>query len=196
MIKCRIGLISKPVNNSFLGYINLGEVYINKNVENLYSIHTNTQYLTSFIGLIKNNSIIDNIEEIYRVQERYKLTRKLYYSGNLSGKLIFSKPLLYDISCMVPLFSDKIMYIRIRLYDFLKYRVFIVMPICDPIICGKALKSCIDMNNDRKSLFYTMGGKFGNNKKSSCILSKRYLMENHSIDFYDIFVISLIILKK
>lgn len=187
MIKCRVGLIAQPLNNPSLGYINLGEVFMNKNVENLYSIHVNTQYLTRFLALVKDNNItIDNIEEIYKVQEHHKLTRKIYPVGNLSGKLTFSRPKLYDISCMVPLFIDEIIHRKLPLSNAFIYRVFIVIPIYDPIIRGKAITNCINMNQDRKSLFYVLGEKFGSNKKATCMLTKRYLVENCGVEAGDV----------
>lgn len=69
----------------------------------MYDIFLATTRLYPFTAYITNTNIdLDNIEEIYNFQNRYKLTKTIMIYGDINGKVDFSTPELWDISCMVP----------------------------------------------------------------------------------------------
>lgn len=182
-MKCKVGLISKSYNDSDNCVINLGEIFdlkIKNDVNLLYEIHRNTRYLYPFQAYIEDRIILDNIEEISAIQSRYKLTRKPIIIGNSSKKRIkFNSPELYDISCMVPLFSDKQSipkYIENKTSS-LSF-AFILFPYNDPILRGEIVDSCLNISKGEKVYFYALGKVQGMNRAPTCKLCKRYLLKH------------------
>lgn len=183
-MKCKVGLISRPYNVTDDCLINLGEIFdlkIKNDVNLLYELHKNIKYLYPFQVFIESNKIIlDNIEEISAIQSRYKLTRKPIMLGNSRKKRIkFNSPELYDISCMVPLFSDKQSipkYIENKTSS-LSF-AFILFPYDDPILRGEIVDSCLNISKGEKVYFYILGKIRGMNRVPTCKLSKRYLLKH------------------
>jgi hypothetical protein len=178
MIKCKIGVISKSRDKDC--FLNLGEIFdksIRQDVNTLYKLHQNLRYFCPFKATIKGKNVTpDNIEEISTLQKRYKLTRKIYVSGKIpNGKSKFLSPQLYDISCMVPLFPDKICKTVVQGKGSTTF-MFILFPYTDPIVRGEIVDNCFSVVKDNRVCFYTIGGVYGNNTQSTCDLSRRYLL--------------------
>jgi hypothetical protein len=196
MINCKIGLISFCVDSSQNCFLNLGEIFdkkIRENINALYEIHTNMRYLCPFKVVIDNENIIpDNMEEISIIQERYKLTRKISMIGKGKSKK-FRAPNLYDISCMVPLFSTKVPRLRYPLSNVTPMRMIILFPYSDPILRGEIIDACSSFSIEKQTFFYVIGTIQGRNLVPTCDLSRRYLLTcginsyNINKSQYDIF---------
>lgn len=182
MITCKIGLIAKPVDSNIKCFINLGEVYdsgMKKDIHLLYKIHKNTKYLGKFKAFFQEKTIsIDNIEDIYSIQRRYSLTRGIMVKGQKKDTVLFDKPQLYDISCMVPLFPTKI-YPQHTINDstILPPRLFLVFPYPDPILRGKLLDNCLELKENRKICFCVFGDMYGQNTRATYNFPRDYLLE-------------------
>jgi hypothetical protein len=179
-IKCRIGLVAK-IKNDLKSYVFLGEIFdphIRKDINKLYELHNNLQYLYPFkIGINKTNINLNNIEDIYSLQEKYKLTRKIYVKNKkLTGIKHCLKPQLYDISCMTPLFSTKTVKRKIPVKLIDPEKIFILMPYKDPIIRGEIIHSCLHIMDNNKAIFICIGDKCGKNLLSTSSLIKKYLI--------------------
>jgi len=182
-MNCKIGLISFPVNSQKYYFLNLGEIY-DKNVRRspslLYEFHKNLQYFCEFTATIDASKVFpDNIEEIKFFQRKYKLTPKIFLSdveNEFYEKMEFSAPQLYDMSCMVPLFSEKISKCVYVDNKATQTKLFIILPYTDPILRGKIIKNCLKSVVDTKGYFLTIGNKKGMNRVNSCELDMRYLL--------------------
>ena len=183
MITCKIALISKPVNTKINSFINIGEIYdsdMKKDTQFLYDIHKNTKYMGKFKACFKNNNIqIDNIEDIHSIQRRYNLTRRILAKGQKKDTILFDKPQLYDITCMVPLFPTKI-YPQYTINDsilLLPLQLFLIFPYSDPIIRGELLDRCLELKKDRKIYFCLFGNIYRKNTRATYNFSRDYLLE-------------------
>lgn len=187
MIKCKIGLVSFPTNDKEKYYLNLGEIYdknIRQDISILYELHNNLKYLCGLIVKNKNKDkvIPTNIEEIITLQMKYKLTPKIYITFlqksdiELKENVEFSRPELYDISCMVPLFPNSIPKCLYQNNESEHSKLFIILPCSDPISRGKIIENCIKTIGKSKGYFLTIGNQIGNNVENSCELNRRYLM--------------------
>ena len=182
-MNCKIGIVSFPVTSQKQYFLNLGEIYdknVRQDVNVLYEFHINLQYCCDFTATIEASNVLpDNIEEIKVIQRKYKLTPKIFLSRfekEFSGVAEFSAPRLYDLSCMVPLFSDKISK-SVYVSDNTKQNsLFIILPYVDPILRGNIIKNCFDIARNAKGYFLTLGDKKGINKKNTCELNMRYLL--------------------
>ena len=180
-INCKIGLISKPKDCTHDCFLNLGEIFdrsIREDINTLYELHKNLRYLCAFKAKIKGKDAIpDNIEEISVIQNRYKMTRKIWIKGNLQkGTMKFLSPELYDLSCMVPLFPNKIYRSICPKSNNLPLCMFILLPYTDPIVRGEIIDSCFSVLGKYKAFFYIIGEIQGQNTRSTCDLSRRYLL--------------------
>lgn len=198
VISCKIGLISKPRDNTQDCFLNLGEIFdrsVCKDVNILYELHKNLRYLCPFKVQIEGKDITpDNIEEISTIQNRYKLTRKIWMEGHVqNGAMKFLSPELYDLSCMVPLFPNKISRSICPKGNEMPLRMFILFPYTDPIVRGEIIDNCFSVSGEHKTYFYTIGGLHGQNTSATCDLSTRYLLtcgvedDNISRNQYDDF---------
>lgn len=185
MINCKIGVVAKKREDES-SYIFLGEIFsseIRQDEKMLYELHTNLRYLYPFRCIYnKGKILLDNMEDIYSLQDRYKLTKKIYTTEQ-DNKPVYTvkylRPELYDISCMVPLFSE--IQPRHCIHSQSKQtnivdNVFIILPYLDPIIRGELVNSCITTLNDEKGMFVCIGGKQGENKMKIGSLVRRYLL--------------------
>lgn len=182
MNNCKVALISFSTNdNSF--YINLGEVYdknIRQSIDKLNEININTQYLCNFTATIKGSNVtLDNIEEIKEFQTTFKLTPIICSSKyiNEETNIEFLAPKLYDISCMVPLFSEPITRVIYKQNDSKNYKYFIILSYTEPVIRGSIIENCLKSTfENENALFLTIGNYKGENKETTCNLNKRYLI--------------------
>lgn len=196
MIQCKIGLIAKSCNSTQDCFLILGEIFdnnIKNNITKLYELHYITKYLYPFNIKQKNNIIIpDNFQEILYIQKTYKLTRILSIIGTGYNKK-FETPQLYDLSCMIPLFKDKIPrnIIKNKQNYQTGLRVIILLPYLNPILRGKIIESSLSITKQMKTIFYTIGDVKGKNLVPISELSKRYLLscgineENIYVSNYD-----------
>lgn len=179
VISCKIGLIAKPRDSTQDCFLNLGEVFdktIRENVNILYELHTIMKYMCPFKITTEGKNITpDNLEEIAIVQARYKLTRKIWRKGKYKSTK-FLAPELYDISCMVPLFPDKVPRLEYPQSNETPMRMIILFPYEDPVVRGEIIDSCASISNERKTCFYAIGSVQGNNTRPTCDLSRRYLL--------------------
>lgn len=182
-MNCKIGLVSFPVTSQKQYFLNLGEIYdknVRQDVNLLYEFHSNLGYFCDFTATIEPSKVVpDNIEEIKVIQRKYKLTLKIFLSAiesEFSDVVEFSSPQLYDISCMVPLFSDNIPKSIYVSNDTKQRALFIILPYVDPILRGNIVKNCLDSATDSNAFFLTLGDKKGMNSKNSCELNMRYLL--------------------
>jgi hypothetical protein len=194
---CKIGLISWPITNKspFSLYINLGEIYdkeIKDDISLLSQFNRDLKYLYPFKYSLKNNKFY-NSEDFKAFRTKYHLTtsarlatarlatasladaRSASESSKQdisdTGEVVFRTPVLYDLTCMVPVF-EKIKLEKITYNQLLSDTVFIVVPTLDPICRGKILDEVIA--NNPKYIILT-GSISGENKTSTITLMTRYL---------------------
>lgn len=170
-MNCKVGLISFPISQDKLYFINLGQVRNKKDTNMLFQLHTELSYLSDFKMFITEDQThhIDNLEEIIFFQNKYKLTKKIHF--NLSPQctsIKYSRPELYDIDCMVPLFQEKPEKPIMTLNNSCIDRIFILMPFPSPISRGKIIDNCINTSTNINASFVIVGDKTK--------LTKRYLL--------------------
>jgi len=149
MINCRLGLISKPCDDSQDCFLNLGEVFdktIRGDVNTLYELHKNMRYFCPFEAEVNGRDVRpDNMEEIITFQTRYKLTKKIWINGKIkNGTVKFRTPQLFDVSCMVPLFPDVIPHAVCPKGNTSPNRMFLLFPYSNPITRGEIVESCFN----------------------------------------------------
>lgn len=191
-MNCKISLISWPIENQYPNnfYINLGEIY-NKNIKN--DINTLTQfkkdltYLYPFRVSIINSPngdvkiTIYNIDDFIFFQKKYNLTVKIKIIGKpISGIIKFRTPILYDTTCIVPLFDQTSLPSCPEEKNIIHSseslgKVCIVLPYHNPIERGILLDSIISHN----TTFLLIGDKQGNNLDTTASLMSRYLLSKY-----------------
>jgi len=177
--KCRISIVSKSRDSNKKYLVFLGDVK-EKDVKYLINLNSELRFLCDFNATIKENNIIpDNLDEILAFQIRHNIDRKISFTGVIEEKTIhLLAPELYDISCMVPLFSESIKRSLSPKGVIYPGIIFIITPFTDPVIRGKIINICFDSADGRITFFYLMGG--GGHKiqenLTSCELTKRYLL--------------------
>lgn len=175
--KCSFGLVAKPRDprNNFLLF--LGEIK-EKDEKLLYDLHKELGFLCKFKAVIVGNKVFpDNAEEILAFQKKYNIEPRISITGLVEEKTIrLLAPELYDITCMVPLFSDTVMR-SVKPICNLKSKVFFIFPRCnDPFIRGKIINTCFEAAAEREMFFYLIGYIYGINKIKTSNLTKRYLL--------------------
>jgi hypothetical protein len=174
---CKTALISWPIDsispNNF--YINLGEMYdkdFNKDVTLLSQFNRELRYLYPFTYSVENKKCY-NSEDFKTFKSKYRLTVGYRLVGKIQSKeiIIFRTPILYDLTCMVPLFN-KICYEKIIYNPAHSRTIYIVVPTNDPICRGKILDEVISGNP--KYIILT-GSVSGDNNISTITLMTRYL---------------------
>lgn len=187
MERCRVGIISKSVCKRYV--LRLGEIIdekICKNVILLYKIHNNLKYISNFKVKIDKTGILflDNIEEIISFQNMYRLSKRISIDKKAKDCFIrFNKPEIYDISCMVPLFTYTRQTLQIDdMSDNFSSNIVILFPIINPVKRGKLIEKCLDVCKGSKVYFYLLGGKQGKNSTTTKELAQRYLdsIGNHN----------------
>jgi hypothetical protein len=177
---CKIALISWPTTNKTPHnlYINLGEIYdkcIKEDIYTLSEFYRDLNYLYPFEYLLKTGKCF-NSEDFTYFKHKYSLTLTIKLIGKKPDptchKLIFRTPILYDISCMVPLFIPS-KYIPINPV-LSTNMVSIVLSTIDPISRGKILDNILIYNP--KYILLT-GEKIGDNYNSTITLMTRYLLK-------------------
>ena len=175
--KCKIGIISKPRDPTKNYLLFLGET--NEQDEKLlYNLHKELRFLCNFNAVIEeSNAQPDNIEEILCFQKKYNIEPKIWFTGVVEEKIIrLLAPQLYDISCMVPLFSDQIQR-SVKPSGNSQPGVFFIFTDCvDPFMRGKIIDNCFEATGDREISFYLLGSNYGINRLKTCDLSRRYLL--------------------
>jgi hypothetical protein len=175
--KCTFGLVAKsrdPRNNYLLF---LGEIK-EKDEKLLYNLHKELRFLCKFNAAIVDNSILpDNADEILAFQKKYNIEPKILLTGLVEEKTIkLLSPELYDITCMVPLFSDTVTRSIKQIHNS-QLKVFFILPRCnDPFIRGKIIDTCFEAAGEREMFFYLIGYIYGINKIKTSNLTKRYLL--------------------
>lgn len=175
--KCSIGLVAKSSEPKKNYLLFLGEIK-EKDEKLLYVLHKELRFLCKFNASIVDSSILlDNAEEILAFQKKYNIEPKISVTGVVEEKSIqLLAPELYDITCMVPLFSDKVMR-NVKPICNSKSKVFFIFPRCiDPFIRGKIIDTCFEAADEREMFFYLIGCIYGINKIKTSKLTKRYLL--------------------
>ena len=175
--KCSIGLVAKSSEPKKNYLLFLGEIK-EKDEKLLYVLHKELRFLCKFNASIVDSSIhLDNAEEILAFQKKYNIEPKISVTGVVEEKSIqLLAPELYDITCMVPLFSDKVIR-NVKPICNSKSKVFFIFPRCiDPFIRGKIIDTCFEAANEREMFFYLIGCIYGINKIKTSKLTKRYLL--------------------
>jgi hypothetical protein len=176
MIPCRIGLVAWARDSNKNCWLNLGEIFdqkIRKDLSALYSLHQDLRYLTPFRTTA--TGLPDSIEDIMSLQKRYRLTRGVRGNGLQSFGLVkFDAPRLYDLSCMIPLFTDSVPRASFTQGDFLM-KFYILFPYADPVIRGTILDHCLAVSRSSRIFFYIMGNRQGQNAVPTYKLYQRYL---------------------
>ena len=175
--KCRIGLVAKPRDPKKNYLLFLGEIN-EKDEKLLYNLHKELRFLCEFNATIDGNKVFtDNSEEILAFQKKYNIEPIISIRGLVQEKSIkLLAPELYDITCMVPLFSDTVMR-NIKPICNSKSKVFFIFPRCnDPFIRGKIIDTCFEAADEREMFFYLIGYIYGINKIKTSNLTKRYLL--------------------
>lgn len=171
---CRWALISWPIEEKTPRnlYLILGEIYdkdIRTDITKISEFYRDLLYFYPFRFSVKEN-ICYNAEDIFSLQKKYGLTVRHQLVGNTDKEILSLRtPILYDISCMVPLFvkNNRI------IYKQKKDTVCIVLSYSDPIVRGKLLKEVLEYG---PMTFVLTGDKYGKNKDSTATLASRYLL--------------------
>lgn len=179
LTSCRIALISWPLDKSVEnGYINLGEIYDKsmKTHDKLFEIQRDILCLYPFRCEITDGDIrCYNIEDFTHFQDKYRLTRKLQLSGDIpNGRVAFRTPVLYDLTCMVPVFTERRLIQTIKRRNKPEPSVFVVLPYANPMTRAKILNNCIELCGPR-DIIVLLGGRQGNNKENTATLAYRYV---------------------
>ena len=175
---CKIALISWPIDSKCPSnfYINLGEIYdkdFNKDLTLLSQFNRDLRYLYPFTYSVETKKCY-NSEDFKTFKSKYRLTVGYRLVGKIPSKeIIFRTPILYDLTCMVPLFN-KISYEKIIYNPSQSTTVYIVIPTNDPICRGKILDEVIISNP--KYIILT-GSVSGDNDISTISLMTRYLLK-------------------
>jgi hypothetical protein len=175
--KCSIGLVAKPRDPRKNYLLFLGEIK-EKDEKLLYDLHKELRFLCKFNAAIVGSSILlDNAEEILAFQKKYNIEPKISLTGIADEKTIkLLSPELYDITCMIPLFSDTVTR-SVKPICNSKSKVFFIFPRCnDPFMRGKIIDTCFEAAGEREMFFYLIGCIYGINKIKTSILTKRYLL--------------------
>jgi hypothetical protein len=178
---CRIALIAWSIKPPGL-YLNMGEIYDPnmKQLNILYDFYNEIKYLYPFRCSVKQKNVLCyNIEDFRVFQTKYKLTKKIVLCGEKEGVITFKSPLLYDLSCMIPLFIAKeyVPYsISEKRDDDVGVRLFVVVLYKNPITRAKILNCCLEKYKKGDYMVVT-GGKKGNNKDTIATLATRYLLK-------------------
>ena len=187
---CRIGIIATH-NIPDTPNLNIGE-YIGERDKNenylslLYRLHKDLSYLYPFWGKcnVRNKCtevVPTNLKDFIYLQDKYRLTKRIFIPKSVTNNLVqFKTPKLYDISCGVELFDDKIIKPVIEYPLQVKKGIIFVIPAyTDPISRGKSIDNALDMyslNKDASPVFITLGGMLPSNRVETCKLSQRYLI--------------------
>lgn len=172
---CKIGLISWPVNtktpHNF--YINLGEIYdkdVKDNASLLSEFNRDLRYLYPFRYSVTKNKCY-NSEDFKTFKSKYRLTIGYKLVGKIPPEniIIFRTPILYDLTCMIPVFEKVSVQ---KNFNSSESSVYIVIPTLDPICRGKILDEVI--SNNPKYIILT-GSVSGTNNTSTITLMTRYL---------------------
>ena len=175
--KCRIGIIARPRDPRKDYLLCLGETN-QKDEKFLCDLHKELRFLCKFNAIIDGINILpDNAEEILAFQKKYNIDQKIWVTGDPKEKIIkLLAPELYDITCMVPVFSDTIPR-TVKPTCNSQIRVFFICPSCaDPFMRGKIIDTCFDAAGEREMSFYLIGGTYGINRIKTCDLMRRYLL--------------------
>ena len=176
---CKIAIISWPIHTKtpFDFYLNLGEIYdssVKNDISKLSELNRDLKYLYPFRFI---NGKCDNVEDFNIFKDKYKLTlsTKIFRkeTENENNDVIFRTPILYDISCMVPLFEKSI--IKINSEYISNPIICIVLHNIDPISRGKILEEVI--SNKPRYIILT-GDVNGSNTNSTAGLMYRYIRKN------------------
>jgi len=174
--KCSIGLVAKPRDPKNNYVLFLGEIK-EKDEKLLYDLHKELRFLCKFNAEIVGNKVFpDNAEEILAFQKKYNIEPEILVTGLVEEKYIkLLEPELYDITCMIPLFSDTVTR-SVKPICNSKSKVFFIFPRCnDPFIRGKIIDACFEAAAEREMFFYLIGCIYGINKIKTSNLTKRYL---------------------
>jgi hypothetical protein len=178
---CKIGLISWPINSKSPRnfYINLGEIYdkdVKDNLSILSEFNRYLRYLYPFRYSISENKCY-NSEDFKTFKSKYSLTVGYKLVGEIPSEnvIVFRTPILYDITCMIPVF-EKVLIQPLSSPELSlsspEMSVYIVIPTLDPICRGKILDEVI--SNNPKYIILT-GSVSGSNSSSTITLMTRYL---------------------
>lgn len=150
-MNCRYGLISQPKNYTGF-YILFAEIYnrdFKSDINALFSFFKELRFLGSFKAKIdwETKKIISDIDEdINFYKEKFKLMPvfKIIIVNNNKNRPIyalFNNPVLYDISCMVPIFARQI---PKPIYTCSQIKkIAIIFPYRNPVIRGSILENII-----------------------------------------------------
>ena len=171
MISCKIGLISFSKKYPSISLV-LGIVKT-KDYKKLYQIEEDTELFTSFkVSFYKGKITINNFEDIKQFRKTHNISNDIYFINNKfkdNFSLNFNKPILYDISCMVPLFNKSHIKNKVLIKSQFK-NIYILILGDDMFENNKILKNCIESLNGFDYTFILLNV----NKKA-----KRYLSENN-----------------
>jgi hypothetical protein len=185
----RIGLISWPIGvhrptSTSDPFINLGEIYDKSVIHDcnyLDQLNKNLSYLYPFkVKLVDRKIKVYNEDDFNYFRKKYKITSIIVLNNYdiKYDKKVFHTPMIFNITCMKPLYMYNIstMY---KIPENLQkhYRVFIIFPYQNPVLRGKLLDECILYAKTYTPLFILIGDVYGKNKIATSTLMKRYLVK-------------------
>jgi hypothetical protein len=173
---CRIALISWPTTDKTPSncYINLGEMYdkVMKTDSILLSqFNRELRFLYPFRYVVSKNACY-NMEDFNVFKDKYRLTIGIRLFGKIPEKdtITFRTPVLYDVTCMVPLILPHLITpVPVYIPD---KKVCIVLPHLNPLIRGCILDEVV---RNRPETIVLVGQSRGKNKDSTATLMTRYL---------------------
>jgi len=176
MFNCKVGIVSQIKNGQNNVFFIVGEFYTKYDKSILYKIHCElSSVCSSIIDTRKSKITIDNDYDLQYFRKKYKIIKRNILTSHLLSGIYYTKtPQLYDLDCMVPIFHG----IKLQTYTINNIGdIFIILPCENPVIRAGMLNTCIQFSKGSKSKFYTFGGMYNTNKKETCLLARRYLIE-------------------
>lgn len=162
MIKCKIGIASRPRKNVQDCFLLLGEIYDNNirtDIKALYHIHKRLAYMIEFKAIVKKFKVKTNInEDIHQMQTECKLVKTCFFTKRMKdGEHAMLTPELYDLTCMVPLFNDKISLPIVHKNQSIDKILLVLYPTSNPFVRGELVNECLKKINKEEPLFFIFG---------------------------------------
>ena len=179
MLECEVGVIAKlKQNESFLHMGNILDLK-RKNQNELYEIHTHLYFLHSINITVKNEKYgeMTNECDITEIRTKFNLSGAIFLQNakNVLDGVYETKSIeLYDITCMQPVFDEKIFYLK-KLHSEKKFEkkcVVVLFPYESSIKRGTLVESCDFLCENYDVSFVCID----NDKNKSGLLYKNYLV--------------------
>ena len=168
-----IYIVSRSFNNPMV-YIILGKLLIDKTT--LKKLNNDLKYMYPF--KILKTLEPENIEDFKILESTYGITQKnLLYNFQIGcDSIVFKTPFLCYKKDGIKSIKREQKYVFNKNIETNMLRIFFVFPSNNVITRGKILDSSMSMIKKYKPIFFVIGNIQGENKVSTSILMKRFLL--------------------